>query len=206
MSHLFKTILIIFFGAVVLAGSAYSEEPQFERKWTFHGKNGEIGISVARFVHDQKHIVTSMAIWGDHRTEQEEVGFVSGVLDQLLSYGIRPDSLGWIELRFQEPEARRRVAGCIAALPKWRTESGSRAASRFYPLVTSCMIQSNAYQELAAVFRKRGLKLAPVGVEKVLLEPFNNAGAACPNHIDCTHLLVPRDALVQLNIETVERH
>jgi hypothetical protein len=203
-SNRLTTIRLSLLGALSIAQCIFGEEPQFEKKWTFHGKEGEVGISVTRYVRDQEAPATSMGLWGDHRTEQEEAGFISNVLDQLPGEGVKPESIGWIELRLQEPEAIRRVATCVAALPRWRAEARTGAASRFYPLVESCIAQSDAYRELSAVFQKRGLRLIPAGVEKVLLEPFNRSGADCPAHVDCAYLRVPGDALVQLNIATIE--
>ncbi len=70
----------------------------------------------------------------------------------------------------------------------------------FYPLVTSFLNESHVYEAWDRVFRSHGLTLKIAGVEKVILERFVKTGAKCPDSMNCEHIWVPVDALVQMNV------
>jgi len=113
-------------------------------------------------------------------------------------------SLDWISVRFNEAEAVRRAAVLEARSEKWREALRSKNMPRSaYPLVASLLNESGAYREWDSVFRKHGLTVKVAGVEKVIMEPFSKSGAKCPGGANCNHLLVPCDALVQMNIYPV---
>ena len=110
-----------------------------------------------------------------------------------------PRSIDWISLRLSEPDAIWKVAQEAVASAEWRRAT-KRGPSRYYPLVTRFLNESGAYAEWDRVFQKYGLSLKVAGVEKVGMEPFAKLHMPCPQGNTCQRLLIPTDALVQLNV------
>lgn len=72
-----------------------------------------------------------------------------------------------------------------------------------YLLVTSFLNDCGAYEEWDHVFRLHGLTLKVAVVEKVIVEPFSRTHTNCPVGADCKNLLVPIDALIQMNVARI---
>ena len=186
---------------------AGANEPETQKTWKFPGKQGEVEIELTRFVHSDGTRVTSLSIYspnGAPRSVAEEAEFLAKVLDDLPNTGIKARSLDWISFRFNEPEAVEKVAAYAASSKQWRRALKTKNISVVYSLVTSFLNESGAYREWDSVFRSHGLDLKVAGVEKVIMEPFSKAGAGCPPATDCSNLVVPKDALVQLNIVPIK--
>jgi hypothetical protein len=182
---------------------AVADEPETQKTWKFQGKQGAVEIKLTRFVHSNGTKATSLSIYspnGAPRSVAEEAEFLAKVLDDLPNTGINAQSLGWISFRFNEPEAVEKVAAYAASSKQWRGALKTKNMSVVYSLVTSFLNESGAYKEWASAFRSHGLDVKVAGVEKVIMEPFSKAGASCPPATNCSNLLVPTDALVQLNI------
>lgn len=191
--------------SVILGAALQSvaEEPQTRKTWRFHGQEGEVEIELTRFVNRDGTTPTSLHIYspnGMPRSVTEEAGFLATVLNELPSTGISVQSLDWISFRSNEPEAVSKVATCAAASKLWRESLTTKNASVLYPLVTSCLITSGAYDEWDRVFRGYGLTLKAVGVENVIMESFSRLHATCPAGARCKTLRVPADALAQMNV------
>jgi hypothetical protein len=200
------TLLIIsaIFGA---SFGALADEPEIQKTWKFQGKQGAVEIELTRFADSDGKKATSLHIYspnGGPRSVTEEAEFLAKVLDDLPSTGVNAQSLDWISLRFNEPEAVRKVAVYAASSKQWRGALKTKSVSVAYPLVTSFLNESGAYKEWDRVFRSHGLTLKVAGVEEVIMEPFSQTGASCPQATDCSNLLVPKDALVQINVVPVK--
>lgn len=184
--------------------TASRNEPEAERTWRFQGKEGIVEVRLTLYAsNNETKKIASLQIYspdGVPRSVPEEAGFIATVLDNLPSVGVNLQSLDSISFRFSEPEAVKRVAAYAAPSKEWREALRTKRVSKIYPLVTSFLNKSHAYQEWDSVFKEHGLTIRAVGVEEVLVEPFSKAGVSCPTGMDCTNLLVPRDALVQMNI------
>ncbi len=197
-------IILAIFGA---SFGALADEPEIQKTWKFQGKQSAVEIELTRFANSDGKRATSLHIYspnGGPRSVTEEAEFLAKVLDDLPSIGVNAQSLDWISLRFNEPEAVRKVAACAASSKQWREASKTKSVSVAYPLVTSFLNESGAYKEWDRVFRSHGLTLKVAGVEEVIMEPFSQAGASCPKATDCSNLLVPKDALVQINVVPVK--
>jgi len=140
---------------------------------------------------------------GSPRSVIEEAGFLARVSDDLPEVGVSAQSLDWISFRFNESEAVRRVAMYAASSGQWRGALRARRISVVYPLVTSFLNNSGAYEEWDRVFKQHGLALKLACVEEVIMEPFSQAGSSCPRDRVCNNLIVPKDALVQMNVGPV---
>ena len=90
-----------------------------------------------------------------------------------------------------------------ASSGQWRGALRARRISVVYPLVTSFLNNSGAYEEWDRVFKQHGLALKLACVEEVIMEPFSQAGSSCPRNRVCNNLIVPKDALVQMNVGPV---
>jgi hypothetical protein len=187
---------------------SFAEEPELQKVWTFHGKESAVEVMLTRFVNKDGTKVTSLSIGsldGEPRSVTEEAEFLAKVLDDLPKAGINAQSLDWISFRFNESEAVSKVAAYAASSKQWRGALKSRKNSVVYPLVTTFLNDSGAYKDWDRVFRSHDLTLRIAGVEKLILEPFPKSGAKCPPDVNCDHLSVPSDALVQMNVEPLIR-
>jgi hypothetical protein len=197
-------IISAIFGA---SFGALADEPEIQKTWKFQGEHGAVEIELTRFAESDGKNATSLHIYspnGGPRSVTEEAEFLAKVLDDLPSTGVNAQSLDWISLRFNEPEAVRKVAASAASSKQWRGALKTKSVSVAYPLVTSFLNESGAYKEWDRVFRSHGLTLKVAGVEEVIMEPFSQTGASCPQATDCSNLLVPKDALVQINVVPVK--
>jgi hypothetical protein len=194
---------------VLVAGCcAFAQEgnQQYEKRWDFHGRNGAVEVRLTSYLNEKGQRYGSLEVYslnGAARLAAEEAQFLSTVLDDIPKTGIRLESLGWISFRSNEPDAVATVASFAALSPKWRPAVKSGSTSAVYSLVTAFLNESGAYQDWDRVFKLHGLTVKVVGVEKVIMQPFSQTQAKCPPQTDCTHLLVPVDALVQMNIHPV---
>jgi hypothetical protein len=199
-----RLIAVLILSACLTASSrAIADEPELEKIWKFQGKQGVIEIRLTRFINSDGAKPTSLEIGssnGGPSSVVEEAAFLAKVLDEMPSAGVSPQSLVWISFRLLEPEAVGRVAIYAASSKRWRRALKTKSVASVYPLVTRFLNESGAYQEWDMVFRNHDLGLKVAGVEKVIMEPFSRSGATCPEATDCSHLLVPSDALVQMNV------
>jgi len=196
-------ILLSLAAAFAVSTSAFCTEPELQKTWRFRGREGGVEIKLTRFVHGDGTKVTSLEIYSPDaapRDVEEEGKFFASVLDDLSKAGFNLKSLDSILSRFNEPDAVKRVAVYAASSKQWRGALKTYQPSVYYPLVTSFLNESHAYQEWDSVFKSHGLALKVAGVEEVLVEPFSKVGASCPVAADCSNLLVPSDAFVQMNI------
>jgi hypothetical protein len=201
MSRLITVVIISVFFSVSVR--AIADEPELEKIWKFQGKRGAVEIRLTRFINSDGTKPTSLGMGsfnGGPGSVVEEAAFLAKVLDEMPSTAISPQSLGWISFRFNEPEAVGKVAIYAASSKRWRRALKTKSVAAVYPLVTLFLNESGPYQEWDLVFRNHGLTLKAVGVEKVIMEPFSRSGATCPEATDCSNLLVPSDALVQMNV------
>ena len=200
-------VMLLIISAIFGASfGALADEPEIHKTWKFQGKRGAVEIELTRFVNSDGKKATSLhisSVNGGPRSVMEEAEFLAKVLDDLPSTGINAQSLDWISFRFNEPEAVSKVAAYAASSKQWRGALKTKSVSVAYPLVASFLNESDAYKEWDRVFRSHGLTLKVAGVEEVIMEPFSQAGASCPQATDCSNLLVPKDALVQMNIEPI---
>lgn len=201
------TLLVI---SVVLGAAiqALAQEPETQKIWRFQGSAGTVEIKLTRYVNSDGTKPTSLHIYsldGTPRIVTEEAGFLAKVLDDLPKARISVQSLNWISFRFNESEAVSKVAACAASSKQWKRSLKTRNISVVYPLVTSCLNASGAYEEWNGVFKQHGLTLKVAGVEEVIMEPFSQTHTNCPATADCKNLLVPKDALVQMNVSPITR-
>jgi hypothetical protein len=191
---------------VLVAGCcafAQSGNQQYEKRWDFHGGAGAVEIRLTSYLNERGLRYANLELYslnGATLSTAEEAQFLSTVLDDIPQTGIKFESLGWISFRSSEPDAVATVASFAALSPKWRPAVKSRSTPAVYSLVTAFLNDSGAYQDWDRVFRLHGFTVKVVGVEKVILQPFPQTQARCPPLADCAHLLVPVDALVQMNI------
>jgi len=203
VKYVYKFMILI----AILCGTFRlgAQEPQILKTWNFEGKAGAVNIRLTRAAGSAGKTATVLHIYspnGTPRSVAEEAGFLAKVLDDLPNAGISAESLDWISFRFNEPEAVSKVAVYAVSSKQWRAALKTKSIPVAYSLVTSFLNESGAYGEWERVFRKHGLALKVVGVEEVIMEPFSKARASCPT-TDCSNLLVPKDALVQMNIEPI---
>jgi hypothetical protein len=205
-----KAALLTIFAATSLfaqGAPALSNTPEFQKTWKFDGKEGAVEVKLTRYANDNGAKATSLQIYSSvdatPRSVPEEAEFLASVLDDLPKAGIDIRSLDWISVRCNEPEAIKRVAASAASSRQWRDALKTGQVSVIYPVVTSFLRESHAYQEWETVFRKHGLTLRVAGVEEVLVEPFSKAGINCPSAADCNGLQVPRDAFVEMSIKSI---
>jgi hypothetical protein len=196
-------VLSAIFGAPL---QSFADEPETQKTWTFQGRDGAVEIKLTRFVDKDGTTPTSLHIYspdGKPRLVAEEAGFLAQVLDDLPKAGISVESLNWISFRFDESDAVSKVAVYAASSKQWRESLKTKNVSVVYPLVTSFLNASGAYAAWDRVFKQHGLTLKVAGVEEVIMEPFSRARASCPAGVDCKNLIVPRDALVQMNVSPI---
>jgi hypothetical protein len=129
---------------------------------------------------------------------------LDAVLNDLPKTEFDTHTLTFILLRLNERDAISRLATFTAQSKEWRSKLKTHSPAQYYPLVASFLNASGAYREWNDVFVKRGMRLNVAGVEKVGLEQFSKSGAKCPTNVSCDHLLVPDDALIQINIEHID--
>jgi len=193
--------LSVVFGTAV---RLFAEDAEMQKTWKFQGKDGIVEIKLIRFVDNSGP--TSLHIGspdGAPRSVVEEAGFLATVLDDLPKEGISVQSLDIIGLRLQEKEAISRVATRAALSGQWRDALRTKRISVVYPLVTSFLNDSGAYKEWDRVFKLHGLTLRVAGVEEVIMEPFSRTQTNCPVGANCKDLLVPSDALIQMNVTPI---
>lgn len=194
---------------IAILGSAFcvgAEEPQILKTWSFQGAEGTVNMQLTQTVGSDGKTATVLHIYspdGAPRSVAKEAGFLSKVLDDLPKAGIGHQALDWISFRFNESKAVSKVATYAASSKRWRESVKTKNMSVVYPLVTSFLNASGAYEEWDRVFKQHGLTLKVAGVEEVIMEPFSKARASCPIGTDCTNLLVPKDALVQMNVDPI---
>jgi hypothetical protein len=185
---------------------AFAEEPETLHTWRFQGKAGPVEIKLSRVVEMTGAKTTTLHIYSPDyspRSVIEEARFLATVLQDLPKLGVSAESLDWISFRFNESEAVRRLAKHVASSRRWREALKTKKVAVVYPLVTSFLNSSGAYKEWDQVFERRGLVLKVAGVEEVIMEPFSQAGLNCPTGADCNGLVVPKDALIQMNVEPI---
>jgi hypothetical protein len=196
-------VLAAFLGTAL---QSLAQEPETLRTWRFLGKAGAVEMKLTRFVEKTGAKTITLHIYSPDaspRSVIEEAGFLATVLDDLPKVGVSAQSLDWISFRFNESEAVGRVAGYAASSSQWRDALRTKKVSVVYPLVASFLNSSGAYKEWARVFEQHGLTLKVAGVEEVIMEPFSEAGSSCPRNADCNNLIVPKDALVQMNVDPI---
>jgi hypothetical protein len=142
---------------------------------------------------------------GANRSAVEEAEFLSAVLNDLPKTGVSVQSIDGISFRFNEPEAVATVAAYAASSKQWREALRTKNISVVYTLVTSFINDSGAYREWDRVFKEHGLALRVAGVEEVIMEPFSQVHMSCPAGAVCKNLMVPKDALVQMNVSPIPR-
>jgi hypothetical protein len=163
--------------------------------WKFPSKDGVTQISLTSFKGEG---YASLGIWsegGAHPSMKEEAVFFDQVLGSL-PQGVSLDRLSFIQLRLQEPDVLKQVAGYAAQSKKWRPALKSKSVPEVYGLITDFLNKSNAYADLNTTFVKHGLMIHVAGVEKVNVQDFSKSGASCPPATNCQGLLVPSDAQV----------
>ncbi len=198
--------LLVLAGMFGTAFRTSAEDTKIEKTWSFQGRDGVVEIKLIRFV--DKKGPTSLNIsspGGAPCSVAEEAGFFTTVLEGLPKEGVSVQSLDFIGLRLQEKDAISRVATCAALSAHWRGALKTRSISVVYPLVTSFVNDCGAYKEWDRVFRLHGLTLRVAGVEEVIMEPFSRTQTNCPQGANCKDLLVPRDALIQMNVTPINR-
>jgi hypothetical protein len=201
-----RRVLVLIAFALVMThahSNLLAQDARARKTWTFHSRSGDVEIEATAWPNTDGTTRATLSIssgYGVSRSVTEEAGFLAVVLDDLPKEGLTDRSVTVIQLRLNESEARRRVAVYAAQSPIWRGSLRTRNPASFYPLIVSFMNASGAYVEWNDVFGKHGLKLKVVGVEKVMLEQFSKLDAECPAGANCRNLLVPSDALVQINV------
>ena len=193
--------LVALFLLASIGIAAYCQESK--KSWHFKGRSGEVEIDVITVPGAKGTPVSSLHISspsGGVRSVQEESSFIDSVLAQLPKEGVDPNQLTMISLRLNESEALERLARYAAQSPQWRSALRTKSIGKVYPLIVGFLNASHAYQEWENIFEKRGFQLQVVGVEEVMMVPFAKAGVKCPPKANCAGLLVPDDALVQINL------
>ena len=196
-------VLLVLSAISGIAVPVSAEEPELTKTWDLQGKNCVVEIRLMRFagrnplleVYPRDGIGTPSVV--------EEAALLGTVLNALPKEGIDPQSLNFIQFRFREAEAVSRVAAHVSMSGKWRAALKTRADSVIYPLVTKFLNDSSAYAEWDRVLREHGLTENIAGVEKVMMEPFSRTNAICPQGANCNKLLVPMDAMVQMNLHKI---
>jgi hypothetical protein len=192
-------ILLILNGTVQLA----AQKSTALKTWSFQGKMGEVQIRASQVDGSGGAKTCVLQIFspgGANRSAAEEAEFLSTVLNDLPNLSVNVQAINGISFRFNEPEPVATVAAYAASSRKWRKALATKNISVVYPLVTSFLNESGAYTDWDRVFKAHGLALRVAGVEEVIMEPFSKAHASCPAGADCKSLLVPKDALVQMNV------
>jgi hypothetical protein len=199
-------ILLVLAAICGTAFRSLADEPETLKTWRFQGKAGSVEIKLTLAIEKTGAKTTTLHVYSPDsspRSVIEEAGFLAIVLEDLPKVGVTAGSLDWISFRFNEPEAVRRVARYAASSKRWRGALKTKNAPVIYPLVASSLNGSGAYKEWDQVFEQHGLRLKVAGVEEVIMEPFSQAGSVCPGSADCNLLMVPKDALVQMNVEPI---
>jgi hypothetical protein len=182
---------------------ALGQNGEIKKEWKFPSSHGELAIMASSFPNDSGVRFVSIhiypTVWGSW-TAAEETGPLESVLDAFPKAGFDTQRLSFMQLRLQEPDAQKLVAEQAALSKIWRSAVKTRRPAKTYPLVVDFINQSGAYSEWNDAFRERGLQLKAVGIEELGLQPFSKSGAKCPTGVNCANLLVPNDALVQINI------
>ena len=201
------TVLILLYIALLPPKASSSGGAEVKKEWTFKGENGDLQVSATSFPRDSGGRSTTIEIWasiGGSWTVAQEAAALDSVLSELPKAGFDTRSLSIILLRLNERDAISRLAAYAAESNIWRSELKTRSPAKYYPLIASFLNASGAYREWNDVFAKRGFALRVAGVEKVGVEAFSKSGAKCPTGTSCENLLVPNDALIQINVESLK--
>jgi hypothetical protein len=195
-----RTLLILaFLCSAFSPRSVLAQSTETKKEWHFPMGKGETVITLFTFPSESGKPFTSIEIYSTQEASPslaEEARFLGNVLDDMP----KGTNLSFIQHRLSEPEARARLANYAAISKEWKRTVRTRNVSVVYPLVSTFLNKSDAYHEWSQVFRSHGLRLYVVGVEKLILEPFAKTGGACPTETNCLDLVVPEDAMIQMNI------
>jgi hypothetical protein len=200
---------IIFSLVIVCCPCRYSfaQSAILTKSWKFGGKNGDLQITARSFTTDSKERVTRLEISPtvrDSWTLEAEAASLEEVLNDFTNAGFDIMRLESISLRLNEKSAQSCIAIYAAESHSWRAALKTRSVGKVYPLIVAYLNECHAYAEFDRVLREKGLRLKVVGVEEVIMAPFSQLGAKCPANRSCAGLLIPTDALVQLNVEPID--
>ena len=199
-SKIRQTILC---SVVLLAFNVFAQNNDVKKEWSFQNSRGTLQVSAMSFPSSSGARVTRLELSPSARgtwTVAEEAKALDSVLKGFPNAGFDLRSVASISVRLNEDDALGRLAVHLAQSKTWRGMLKTRNPGRFYPLVVASLNDSGAYKELNDIFTQRSMGLRVVSVEKVDTEPFSKSGAKCPTGANCANLLVPSDALVQMNI------
>jgi hypothetical protein len=182
-----------------------AQSHETKKEWRFPMGSGETIIAASTFLGDNGKPFTSMEIYstqGAAPTLSQEANFLGFVLDNLP----KGTNLSFIQSRLSESEARKRLAEFAAGSADWKRVARTGNVPVIYPLVIQLLNKSSSYREWNEAFLSRGMHLYVAGVEKVGLERFAKTGATCPAGTNCTNLVAPADAMIQMNIDPLATH
>lgn len=194
-------LLTLFIG--ILSFNASSQNSISRKVWKFKNARSVLTISAVSALNESgKKEITLDISPGAYGTwsAAEEAASLSRVLDEFPKVGFDIRSLSTIRLRMQEHDAQLLIATQAALSKQWRMALKSKSGTDTDPMIVALINESNAYDDWKNAFNQRGLEVKAVGVENVELEAFAKSGAVCPIGGNCDKLLVPSDALVQMNV------
>ena len=195
------TVLLLFL--VSIATTSGATEPVKERTWSFQGQHGTVRIRASEYKRDTVHKPsTALDLWvEDGRSGTEEEGrFLSFVLTEFSKSGFDVSSISILMFRLDQTDADKRLAPYAAKSKQWNSVARARSARITYPVVTELLNESGVFQEWFATFRAHGLEGDVSGIEKLGMTTFRATGAVCPATLNCSRVLVPATALVQVNL------
>jgi len=201
-----KRAWLLFLCVVFPAMSAMAQQNGKEQVWTFQGQGGTIKVRASQSAENLEHPpITVLNLWVDKGTSdlQEEARFLSQALDRLPGAGFELSTLSLALFRFDQPEAERRVALAAAISTEWNSISRSKNPSIIYPMAARILNTSGAFREWTEVFRVHGIDTEVAGVEKLAMASFRDTGASCPPRTDCSRVLVPSFAFIEMSLKPV---
>jgi hypothetical protein len=199
---------LLFICLLVWPQSHQAQNGESRRTWTFEGNPGEIRISLVtapREPNGTSRILEISPQNGALFTVADETSYLREVLDELSKQNGEAARIDRISIRLREPDVIRKIAQLAASSPKWRTAVKLKDEAYVGSMVTRFLNEGDAYSDWNDAFRPANVRLTVAGVEELLMQPFVKTGAKCPSPEGCKDLLVPADALVQINVDPAGR-
>jgi hypothetical protein len=193
---------------ITISALGCAAEPTKEQTWSFQGQKGTVKIRASQYEGETDHKpYTALDLWieGGQSGIEEEARFLSFVLTQLDKSGFEVSSLSTLQFRLDQTDADKQIAAYAAKSRKWNSVARTGSPRVTYPVVTAMLNDSGVFNEWFDLFRANGVDGTVAGIEKLGTIRFRETGAVCPGAVDCTRVLVPFTALVQINFEPLQR-
>jgi hypothetical protein len=195
--------LALFLIAAPIRGRA--DEPTKQQTWSFQGQSGTVKIKASQYDNEPS---TALDLWVETGQSgiEEEGRFLSFVLIELPKSGFEVSSLSILLFRLDQTDADKRIAPYAAKSKSWNSAARARSARVTYPAVTAMLNDSGVFKGWFDLFRANGIDGKVAGIEKLGMNRFRETGATCPAAVDCSRVLVPATALVQINFQPLQQN